>query len=125
MRKMLMLAGCLMAVAVALSLGPAVASAALTCNVTCPSGATLKCCLSSGSCSSTTNSIDCNGTTMSCAAIDAYNACRSSCIAQRNACGSNVCGGDRACYRDVCMPDYFDCLTSCGGQPATNIGGCP
>lgn len=123
MRKVLLLTGCLIAVAAALSLGPAVASAALTCNVTCPSGATLKCCLSSGSCSSTTNSIDCNGTTLSCAAVDAANACKSSCVQQRDACGLNFCHGERGCYRDVCIPEYFDCLFACPGAPS-NIG-CP
>lgn len=121
MRKVFLLAGCLLAVTAALSLGPAVASAALTCNVTCPSGATLKCCLSSGSCSSTPNSIDCNGTTLSCAAVDASNACKAACVAQRDHCGSAVCNGDRACYREICLTDYFDCLFSCPGAPS-NIG---
>lgn len=124
MRKVFLLTGCLLAVAAALSLSPAVASAALTCTVTCSSGTTLKCCLSSGSCSSTSNSIDCNGTTLSCAAVSAYNACRSACTAQRDACGWNVCGGDRDCYREICIPENIDCIIACGAQPQTNIG-CP
>lgn len=123
MRRAFLLSGCLLIVAAALSLGPAVASASLTCNVTCPSGATLKCCLSSGSCSSTTTSIDCNGTMMTCEDVDSYNACRSACTQQRDACGWNVCRGDRDCYREICIPEHMDCLIGCGGA-TTNIG-CP
>ena len=95
---------------------------AQTCTVSCGGGVTLSCCLSSGSCTSFTSSIDCNGTTLSCAAIQAYNSCNTNCVNQRNYCGSAVCGGDKACYTEVCIPDYMDCRASCGSRPTTNIG---
>jgi hypothetical protein len=120
MRKFFMLSVCLGVLAWALSVRPADAS--LTCNVTCASGATLRCCLSSGSCSSTAGGIDCNGTLMNCSDIDSYNDCRADCRWYRDDCFWSLCNGEKECIGTYCQPQYFDCLANCGPAPTTNIG---
>ena len=120
MRKFFMLSMCLAVLAWALSVRPA--NASLTCNVTCASGATLRCCLSGGSCSSNSSSIDCNGHLMLCSDIDSYNTCRATCSADRTDCIWSVCNGEKECVGTYCSPQYFDCITNCGPFPVTNIG---
>ncbi len=122
MRKLFMLMGCLFALTCALSLGPAVAEASQTCTVSCSSGTSLQCCLNSGSCSTASGSIDCNGTTLTCGPIDAWNACKADCLAMRNYCYSD-CNFERTCA-GYCNNWYFNCTLGCGPKPQTNIG-CP
>lgn len=122
MRKLFMLAGCFFVLTCALSLGPAVAEASQTCTVTCSSGATLQCCLNTGSCSTTSSSIDCNGTTLSCGPINTWTSCTNLCLTRRNSCYA-ACNFQRPCV-DSCNTAYFNCGLSCGPRPTTNIG-CP
>jgi hypothetical protein len=122
MRKLTRLLGASLGLLWVLSFGPPVAEAGPTCTASCSSGATLQCCLTSGYCTASSGSIDCNGTLMTCGPIDAYNACEDDCVAQKNYCAFYTCQSNKVCYGDYCYPEYRDCLASCGPRPTTNIG---
>jgi hypothetical protein len=95
------------------------ASATQTCSTSCGT-TTLKCCVATGTCTSAAGSINCNGTVYTCDAINAYNACRSDCLAGRTAC-RNQCT-TRTCLLD-CDDEYQACLTfQCGPAPQTSFG---
>jgi hypothetical protein len=88
-----------------------------TCTVNCPGGATLRCCLTTGTCTSVPgSSINCGGTTMSCGPADQYHACVAVCAENRDACLETCikCRG--------CVFGYNLCVSNCGPAPTTNIG---
>lgn len=95
-----------------------------TCTVNCPGGSTLRCCLSSGTCSSVPgSSINCNGTTLSCGPADAHRACLDQCWVAANECSADCASKPivQICL-GVCNYFYNQCISECGMPPVTNIG---
>jgi hypothetical protein len=105
---------------VALASYPAAEGSAY-CETTCPSGIVLKCCLASGTCTSSSDSVNCNGTVLTCAAADERHACLQACQDQLFLCRIECPSlDDRVCQR-ACTDAYRDCQWSCPPGP-TSIG---
>lgn len=106
MRRLLALTALLTVVVGWGSLQPGNAQASQMCSTTCSGGVTLKCCVSSGSCTSSSGQISCNGVVHSCAdwqaAYAAYNGCLSRCDAEFQACMSTC--------------TTFTCIEDCGSN---------
>ena len=95
---------------------PTLAEAA-TCSTTCSEGSTLQCC-TSGTCSTSHGvSVNCNGTVMTCSAIDAYDVCIDECIEDNIACTMSC---DIFCNH--CGTIFNVCKNQCGPKPTTRIG---
>lgn len=118
MRKVLVMAGLLAVVVFATYGGPTRAVASQTCTATCPSGSVLQCNVANGTCTSTGTTVTCCGQTHNaCAAIDAWNACRSACFDDYDACRSS-CRVRVPCLDD-CANARTACFNSCGTRPTT------
>jgi hypothetical protein len=118
MRRALVMIGLMTVVFLVTWGGPRAASATQTCTATCSGGSTLSCTVATGTCSSASGTVTCCGQTHDCAAIDAYNACKSDCSTEYNLCKS------RCTVRDPCLSDCTDgfhlCLSDCGARPTTS-----
>jgi hypothetical protein len=120
MRRLLVLAALLTGIVGWSSLGDAQADQ--MCSVSC-SGATLQCCVSSGSCTSSPGQIECNGVVHTCAEWEAEREvagnCVDNCMAAYNAClpscSTVTCAGSCARTRN-------NCILNCPNLPQTNWG---
>ncbi len=116
MRRLLVLAALLMVTFGFTQLNPVPAQASAYCSVTCPNGVVLKCCLSSGTCTSVPgDSINCNGTPQTCAAVS----CELQCYGNYFSC-SNSCTTPLTCR--LCDRSYDNCVASCGPGIYSNLG---
>lgn len=116
MRKLLALTFLLIGTLGLPQLAPTPAQASGYCSVTCPSGAVLQCCVSSGTCTSIPGtSIDCNGVPQSCDAVD----CEHTCYANYFSC-SNTCSTPLQCR--WCERSYDNCVANCGPGVYENLG---
>ena len=115
MRRALILAGLLLVVAFAHYSAP-VAVASQYCSTTC-AVSTLSC-NASTTCSSSPGTLTCCGAVYTCGAIDAYDACRSSCQADFEFCTS-FCT-TKSCL-SACNSERLACYSSCGTRPQTNF----
>jgi hypothetical protein len=112
MRKLLILAGLLVVLALVASTGMAPSAQATTmCTTTCPHS-TLTC-VPVTSCSSVPGtSITCDGVVTTCSASDSWCACSNHCLSNLNTCLDNCTA---ACQ--ICDRIYNTCINSCGTQP--------
>jgi hypothetical protein len=94
------------------------------CSTTCSGGVTIKCCVATGTCSSSGGSLDCAGVSHTCADYDAansaYNSCLSSCQASYNVCASHCTTHTFTCLAP-CVTARNNCEDSCQ-PPQTNFG---
>lgn len=116
--RLLALAGVLVSSTLAIEGGSNPAGAAQTCTVSC-STATLTC-NTSTTCTSSPGSMICCGQTYTCSAIDTYNNCRSTCLAEYNACRLGCPSKLSPCF-DECVAERHACETSCNPRPPTTV----
>ncbi|HYG64625.1 MAG TPA: hypothetical protein VEL74_18745 [Thermoanaerobaculia bacterium] len=94
------------------------ASASQMCSTSC-GATTIQCCVSTGTCTSSAGSLNCNGTVYTCDAINAYNACKLDCLDRYMTCRS-FCT-DRTCLSE-CAEFRTWCIADCGPMPQTSFG---
>lgn len=120
MRKLLFTVGLLGLVASAGYETTPLASASQTCTVTCTSGSPITCIVASGTCSTSSNSVTCCGSTHGCSAINSYDACFQECQVAFDGCLSRCpphinCLGKCQYYEGICI------ATNCGTRPVTTF----
>lgn len=121
MRRLLILAGLLVTVALAISVGPTPALAVTSCTTTC-SGAGLFCAPVSSCTSVPGSSITCDGVTTTCSAANSWCACSNQCDANYEAC-SFGCDPSIPVTCRVCDRVYNRCISNCGAPPP-NLSHC-
>jgi hypothetical protein len=120
MRKLFLTGGLLAVVAMLTYPMPRPAWAKQTCTATCQAGATITCTVASGTCTSSPGTVTCCGQVHNCNAINAYNACKSSCSTALSACFGRCNGVINPCVAE-CETAYRSCLTFCGSAPQTSF----
>ncbi len=115
MRRLLALTALLTVVVGWSSLVPGGAQASQMCSTTCSGGVTLKCCVSTGSCTSSPGQIECNGVVHTCAEWQAGAAavdnCVNNCYATYDACivpcRTFTCIGNCTRARNTCENNCY------------------
>lgn len=123
MRRMAILAGLLVIVALASSMGATVSARAATmCTTSCPGGSTLSCTPTDSCTSVPGTSITCDGQEVSCGDADSWCGCRNSCYHNYENClascqttlGCNACATARQyCLQEICGPQPSGAQLSC------------
>jgi hypothetical protein len=81
---------------------------------------TIRCC-TSGTCSTSPGTLNCNGTVANCSTIDVYDACILNCSSNRESCYEG-CGGTSEQCIGLCEGLYDLCRYQCGPAPQTYFG---
>lgn len=92
---------------------------AQTCTVWCQYRP-IQCC-TSGTCSASPGSVNCNGTVVSCSTINSYDSCVIQCATDRDYCFENCFAEPYQCSA-LCQSLYNSCVNRCGTPPQSNFG---
>ena len=123
MKRALLLTFVLAAALWAGAFDPGAAQASSTCTTTCPSGVTLKCCVATGTCTSSASGLDCAGVSHTCADYDAGAAARTNCLGN---CFDSYEACVDSCTTFTCVNQCVQvrnyCNSHCPAAPATTWG---
>jgi hypothetical protein len=124
MRKLVGVLGVLSVVLLAMGRNRPVAQAQDLCTAPCMDNVTLSCTVATGTCSATGGSVTCCGQTLTCTAINAWNACYSACgtaLVQCKATCDNLPLGQQAVCNRTCGLKEQTCENACGTEPTTSL----
>jgi hypothetical protein len=118
MRQCLSVVAMVTVVMLALATGAQRSVATQMCSTMCSGGATLSCSAST-TCTSTSGTIVCCGTTHTCSAYNTWQACSLTCLSREQQC-FHSCTQLDPCFPD-CVDTFNTCKSGCGSEPPLNF----